>query len=55
MTIAWSGKRKRFHTIWVFEIYTTFIQKCIMPVYVVSSPKKVSTDGLDDSNAPYMK
>ena len=25
MTIAWSGKSKRSHTIWVFEIYSTFI------------------------------
>ena len=37
MKIAWSGKIKRSHTMWVFEIYTTFIQKCIMPVYVVMS------------------
>ena len=25
MKNAWSGKRKRFHTMWVFEVYTTFI------------------------------
>ena len=25
MTVAWSGKTKRSHTMWVFEIYTTFI------------------------------
>ena len=37
MTFAWSGKGKRSHTMWVFEIYITFIQKCIMPVYVVGS------------------
>ena len=37
MTIAWSGKSKRFHTMWLFKIYTTFIQKCIMPIYVVMS------------------
>ena len=37
ITIAWSGKSKRTHTMWVFEIYTTFIQKCIMLVYVFMS------------------
>ena len=37
MTIAWSGKRKRSPTMWPFENYTTFIQKCNMPVYVVMS------------------
>ena len=25
MTVAWSGKRKRSHTMWVFEFYTAFI------------------------------
>ena len=25
MTIAWSGKSKRSHTMWVFEFYTAFI------------------------------
>ena len=25
MKIAWSGKSKRSHAIWVFEFYTTFI------------------------------
>ena len=25
MTIAWSGKIKRSHTMWVFEFYTAFI------------------------------
>ena len=25
MTIAWSGKGKRSHTMWLFKIYTTFI------------------------------
>ena len=25
MTIAWSGKGKRSHTMWIFECYTTFI------------------------------
>ena len=42
MTIAWSGKRKRSDTIWVFEFYTAFIWKYVMP-------EKVSTD------ASYMK
>ena len=28
MTIAWRGKNKRSHTMWVFEFYTTFIEKC---------------------------
>ena len=41
MTISWSGKSKRSHTMWVFEFYTTFIEKGVMPVlccYVLSSP-----------------
>ena len=25
MTIEWSGKGKRSHTMWLFKIYTTFI------------------------------
>ena len=25
MTIAWSGKSKRSHTMWAFEFYTAFI------------------------------
>ena len=32
MTIAWSGKSKRSHTMWVFEFYTAFVEKCVMPV-----------------------
>ena len=58
MTIAWSGKRKRSHTMWVFEFYTTFIEKRVMPVlcyYELSSPRKVSTDDLDYSRGSYMK
>ena len=59
MTTTWSGKSNRLHTMWVFEFYTTFIEKCVMPILCVvmslSSPKKVSTDGLDYSNASYMK
>ena len=50
MTIAWSGKSKRSHTMWVFEFYIAFIEKCIMPVlccYELSSPRKVSIDDLD--------
>ena len=30
MTISWSGKSKRSHTMWVFEFYTAFIQKCVI-------------------------
>ena len=37
MTIVWSGKSTRSHTMWAFEIYTTFIHKCILLVYVVMS------------------
>ena len=59
MTIAWSGKSKRSHTMWVFEFYTAFIQKCVMPVLCavmsLSITKKISTNGLDYSNASYMK
>ena len=58
MTIAWSGKSKRSHTMWVFEFYTTFIEKCAMHelcCYQLSSPRKVSTDDLDYSHASYMK
>ena len=58
MTIAWSGKGKRSHTMWIFECYTTFIYKYVMPVlcfYELSSPKKVSTNDIDYSNASYMK
>ena len=32
MTIPWSGKSKRSHTMWVFEFYTAFIEKCVMHV-----------------------
>ena len=56
--IVWSGRGKRSHTMWVFEFYTTFIEKCVMPAlccYVFSSPRKVSTDDLVYSNASYMK
>ena len=58
MTIAWSGKSKRSHTMWVFEFYTAFIEKCVMPVlcwYELSRPRKVSTDNLDYSHASSMK
>ena len=58
MTIAWSGKSKRSHTMWVFEFYTTFIEKGVMRVlccYEFSSPRKVSIDDLDYSHAFYMK
>ena len=58
MTIAWNGKSKRSHTIWVLEFYTAFIEKGVMPVlccYELSSPRKVSTDDLDYSHASYMK
>ena len=58
MTIAWSGKRKRSHTMWAFEFYTVFIEKGVMAVlccYELSSPRKVSTDDLDYSHASYMK
>ena len=58
MTISQSGKGKRSHTMWIFECYTNFIQKYVMHVlccYELSSPKKVSTDDLDYSNASYMK
>ena len=50
MTIAWSGKSKRSHTMWVFEFYTAFIEKSVMAVlccYELSSPRKVSTNDLD--------
>ena len=43
MTIAWSGKSKRSHTMWVFKFYTAFVEKCVMPVsccYELSSPRK---------------
>ena len=49
--IAWSGKSKKSHTMWVFE-------KCVMLVlccYELSSPRKVSTDDLDYGHASYMK
>ena len=55
-TIAWSGKSKRSHTMWVFKIYTAFIKKGVMSVlccYELSSPRKLSTNGLDYSNASY--
>ena len=42
---------------WVFKIFTTFIQKCVMPVLCcdeLSNSKEVSTDDLDYSNASYM-
>ena len=58
MTIAWSGKSKRSHTMWVFKFYIAFIEKGVMPVlccYELSSPRKVSTDDLDYSHACYMK
>ena len=58
MTIARSGKRKRSHTMWVFEFHTAFIEKCVMPIlccYELSIPRKVSTDDLDYSHASYMK
>ena len=58
MTISWSGKGKRSHTMWIFECYTIFIQKYVMHVlcgYDLSSQKKVSTDDRDYSNASYMK
>ena len=35
MTIAWSGKSKRSHTMWVFKIQPAFIQKCVIPVCVI--------------------
>ena len=46
MKIAWSGKSKRSHTMWVFKIQATFVQKCVMPVYV---------DDIDYSNVSNMK
>ena len=58
MIIAWSGKSKRSHTMWVFELYIAFIEKCVIPVlccYELSSPRKVSIDDLDYSHASYMK
>ena len=58
MTIAWSGKSKRSHTMWVFEFYTAFIEKGVMHelcCYELRSPRKVSTDDLDYSHASYMK
>ena len=58
MTIAWSGKSKWSHTLWIFDFYAPFIWKCVMPVlccYSLVAPRKVSTDDLDCSHASYMK
>ena len=43
MTISWSGKSKKSHTMWVCEFYTAFIEKCVMPAlccYELSSRGK---------------
>jgi hypothetical protein len=37
MTIAWSGKSKRSHTMWVFEFYIAFIEKGVVISRVVPS------------------
>ena len=58
ITIAWSGKSKRSHTMWVFEFYTAFIEKCVMPAlccYELGSPTKVSPNGLEYGRASYMR
>ena len=52
MTIPWNGKGKRPHTMWIFEY------RKVSFLYILiefSSPRKVSTDDLDCSNASYMK